>query len=202
MTVSQSAHARIALVSLGVAAVAGANWYYAPERAWAWLLAMSVMALAWFVVICVDQIRPLAEQSPSERGYLEGSVISAGLLLIASLTYKLAHNFGVDGGVLGDRVMGAGGGVVMMVLGNYLPKALGPVTAARCSPVQMQAMQRFAGWTFMIAGLLYTAAWIFLPVSLAHTVAIPIAATAIVLTLGRLVLAIRGGSRTASSPTA
>jgi hypothetical protein len=201
MTVSQSAHARIALVSLGVAAAGAANWYYAPDRAWAWLLAMGLMAVAWLVVVFVDQVRPLAEQSPSERAYLEGSVVTAGLLIIASLTYKFAHNFGFEGGVLGDRVMGVGCGVALMVLGNYLPKALAPVAATRCLPVQAQSIQRFAGWSFAIAGLLYAGAWLFLPVAMAHAVDTPIVAAALVLTLGRLLLALGGRRLPSSSPT-
>jgi hypothetical protein len=44
-----------------------------------------------------------------------------------------------------------------------MPKAVTPVAARACSAAEVQAINRFGGWAFVIAGLVMAAAWILLP---------------------------------------
>ena len=45
-----------------------------------------------------------------------------------------------------------------------MPKVLGPLTAKRCAPAQVQSLQRVAGWVFVLDGLVCIVASLALPV--------------------------------------
>jgi hypothetical protein len=165
MTISQRLHAQVALVALLVVGLAATGWIIAPAKAAFWMLAVGTMAGIWLVVAVIGRVRPFADQSAAERGLLTASVIAAGLILAVSLGKAIAALLGFDGGELIDRALGVGTGAVLLVIGNTIPKVLRPLTAKRCSPTQVQSIQRFAGWVFALAGLVSIAAWLFRPVA-------------------------------------
>ena len=185
MTISQRMHAQVALVVLIVVGLAAAGWVLIPAKAITSMVAISTMAAIWFVVAFIGFARPFAEQSASERRFLAASVAAAGAILAVSLGKKIADAFGLFGGVEIERALGIGAGVLLVLLGNTMPKVLSPLTAKRCAPSQVQAIQRFTGWLFVLAGLASIASWLFQPIEQAQIWSMIATAAALVLVVLR-----------------
>ena len=197
MTISQRLHAQLALVALLVAGLAATGWMIAPAKA-TWLIAVVAMAAIWLAVAIIGRVRPFAEQSAAERRLFTASVIAAGLILAAALGKALVVSLGFETGETIDRALGVVTGVVLLLIGNAIPKALGPLTAKRCAPVQVQAIQRFAGWTFAAAGLAYAALWLLAPVEMAHNWATVAVGAGLVIVLMRYACALTMSARSSA----
>jgi hypothetical protein len=197
MNLSQRMHVQIAFVALAVAALGVANWILEPERAAKWLLTMATMGVIWVLVLGVNRV---GLGTPTTRGFLAASAAIAGILLSVPLAFALLEAAGVGGGAQGDRAQGVVIGIVLMTMGNVLPKVVPSLTAKRCAAAQTLAAQRFAGWAFFIAGLGYAGAWICLAPAHAKPVAITVCAAATALVMARLAWLIVRCSR-APSPT-
>jgi len=183
MTLFQRSQAQIASVALIVAGLGAANWYFQPQHARASIIAMGTMAVVWLVAGL--RVRSFPTQTESERRFLVLSVVAAGLMLAVSLGISLIGGISFEGGTLPRRVLGIMMGLVLVVIGNTMPKVLGPLAARRCSPLQTQSVKRFAGWTFTIAGLAYTAMWIFAAISQAEDFSTLLCVGALMLVIGR-----------------
>lgn len=183
MTLSQRTHAQIAPVALLVAGLAAADWYVAPNHALKWIVGIATMAVVWLVVILMQ--RSTATQTDSERRVLVRSAVMAGLMLAVALGAALLDATGFKDGMVQARAPGIVIGLMLVVIGNMVPKAVGPLAAKRCSPAQTQSLQRFTGWAFTLAGLAYTAVWIFAPVPQAENVSALVCAGAVLLVIGR-----------------
>jgi hypothetical protein len=181
MNPSQRMHVQIAFVALVVAVLGVANWFLEPERATKWLLAMATMGVIWIVVLLVNRV---GLGTPTTRGFLAASAATAGILLSVPLAFALLEAAGVGGGAQSDRAQGVVIGIVLMAMGNILPKVVPSLTAKRCA--QAQATQRFAGWAFFVAGLGYAGAWMLLAPVQAKPVAVAICAAGTALVTARL----------------
>ena len=107
---------------------------------------------------------------------LRNAIIGAGLLLAASASVAGAVRFDLIGDGTSERVMGVLLGIVLVVTGNFIPKTLEPLSAERCDPSRKQALQRFAGWAFVLAGVGYAIVWLTFPLDRANAVAMSIVA--------------------------
>jgi len=196
MTFSQSTHAQIAPIAFIVAALGAVDWVLAPERALTWIIGMGTMAAIWLVVGFVARSR--ATQTDSERRLLTAAAVFGGVMLALSLGVKLAAILGVGGDALIVRWKGVFAGLLLAAMGNAMPKVLGPLAAKRCSPARTLSVQRFAGWTFMIAGLVYAAVWIFATVPQADDLSMLACASAVILVIARCAWAFVSPGRNAS----
>lgn len=205
MTISQRIHARIALLSLPVAALGGVNWYLEPQSALTWMIALGTMGAIWICVALIERVRPFSAYSDTERGFFVASVTTAAIVITLALMLKLVETLGVQNIAMMERIFGVGMGGVLIVVGNAMPKILAPLTAKRCSPVQAQTLQRFAGWVFVVAGIAYAASWAFLPHGQGGDVATFIGAGAALLVLLRwawmFLTSARGNGTSSSAPT-
>ena len=96
-------------------------------------------------------------------------LVFAGLMIAIPLALKLATRFGwMNAGDLPDRLLMVLIGAFIVVTGNAIPKRLSP--RGRCEPVEVQAFRRFAGWTWVLAGLALMLAWLVLPNAAADVV--------------------------------
>jgi hypothetical protein len=181
MTLSRNA--QIAPIALVVAALGAADLYFMPQHALTWSIGMGAMAAVWIVAIFAG--RASSARTDSDRSFLFLSVALAGLMIAVSLGVPLAGAFGIGGSTLRDRALGIVLGLMLVVMGNMVPKVLGPLTAKRCSSARTQSLQRFTGWIFTLAGLAYVGVWILLPVPEADAIATPLCAAAVVLVLLR-----------------
>jgi hypothetical protein len=184
MSLSRRAHVQIASIALIVAVLGVANWIREPTRWVVWLVSIAFMAAIWIVVLARARTAA-ASQNDSERSLLVASAIMAGLLLAASLALALVGEFGLADQSLRVRAQGVVMGLVVIAMGNFLPKFVPSLAPKRYSAARAQSAQRFAGWTFVLAGLGYAGAWIFLEPAYAGIAATATCATAAALIFAR-----------------
>lgn len=170
--------------TVAVAGLAALNWILDPADITRWAIAGLVLPLGWGLFEILFRNRETLRD-------IRGSVVLASTLLIVTLGFRAADAAGILG-MNGDdvtrRVFGIAMGFVLVVIGNAIPKKLEPMLAKTCSPARLQSLQRFAGWTFVLAGLGYAAASAFMPLAYANTTATTICAIAVILVLGRWML--------------
>ena len=200
MTASRRIHARLALLAILVAGLAVADWWLRPAHAAGWMIALAAMGAMWGAVALMARARPVSAWSDSEVGFLLTAVTVGGFAFALALAIKLADALGVHDNAMLQRAFGVGMGGVLLVMGNAIPKVLAPLTAKQCTPSRTQTQQRFAGWTFVLAGIGYATAWIFLPQARAGDAAIGIGVLALCVVALRVVRTRRGSPRAASSP--
>lgn len=95
---------------------------------------------------------------------------------------------------LSHRLLGAMLGAVVVVYADAIPKALVARARLRCPPAQDQAARRFAGWSLVLGGLGYSAAWLLAPLHVAGLIGGALLACALVLAVVRCL-------RSGASPT-
>ncbi len=137
------------------------------------LVMMGVFIIVW------NATKFLAKHKCSNKDWINSktrheilfAIILASLLLLGSTSATLAKELELFDGDLTKRIIGINIGLMLMVMGNYMPKK---ITGSACScsagcatPKKSSSTQRFVGWLFVIAGLIYAAIWIF--VDLDHT---------------------------------
>jgi hypothetical protein len=172
-----------ALVLLAVTLVA-ANWYLQPQRTTSWATAAIVIACMASVLFLVSRRTPNSAPSDAANSIRRG-VVFGGLVLVISLGLKLATTLGViNHDDFSKRAVMAIMGVFLMSIGNAMPKSLVPLSAAlRCDTARTQAFRRFAGWTWVLTGLVFATVWLVLPLRWANLM------TFIVLPSGILIIA-------------
>ena len=166
------------------AAMAAANWYLEPARASRWATVLGVTAamalIAWLVSRGMQKVAEANGWTASLCGGIDsirGAIVFAALMMMAGLGDNLAAGLGF--GVVADfddlsrRLTQVLTGLFFVWMGNNMPKALTPLSAAQCSgdAIKSQAFQRFVGWTWVITGLAYSISWLVLPMGSAKWVA-------------------------------
>jgi hypothetical protein len=153
-------------------ALAGVDWYLQPQRAVAWVAALAflgVMALALLGAARLSGTAPASRAGES----LRSGVAFGSLILVCSLGARLLAALGAVGSEeLSRRVSMAILGAFLVFSGNGLPKMLTPLADLRCDPARVQALQRRAGWTFVLSGLAFSLAWLVLPIAVAEPVSL------------------------------
>lgn len=91
-----------------------------------------------------------------------------GLMAIA-VALALAAKTGIIDSTVEKRALGVLIGVMLIVMGNLLPK-LRPLNAHVNDPATVTAAERLAGWLLVIAGTLYTALFVFAPLDRARPI--------------------------------
>ena len=165
MTASSRIHLVTASVATIVTALALSDWAIAPAKASSWMIAIATALGIWIVVTVMGRIRSFEDYSASELSHLRTSIIAAGVILAVSLSRTWANAIGISGGEFMDRGLGVLSGLVLVLLGNMMPKVLAPLTAKRCAPSQVIAIQRFSGWLFVLDGIICIFASLALPLS-------------------------------------
>ena len=169
-----------ALVALA-AAIAAANWYLDPggARRWATSLAFCVvMAIALLAARRISRrVTSGASAARNAHASIRGAVVFASLMFVAALGSQLATELGLGSEAvlseLSKRVTMALTGMFFVMTGNAVPKTLTPLSAGQCAdPARAQAFQRFMGWTWVLTGLSFAAAWLTLPLDIAQPVSI------------------------------
>lgn len=115
---------------------------------------------------------------------VRNALILAGLMLAFALGLAWANNAGLISEESSRRASQVLAGLVVVYFANLVPKSLEPLLSG-CEPSRAQAMQRFGGWTLVLGGLGYSAAWLAAPLDVARPAAITILATAVVLVVAR-----------------
>lgn len=123
------------------------------------------------------------------------ALILAALILALSFGLTLAVRSELIDGSTQKRAQGVMIGMVLVIFANLVPKKLEPLSATRCGASKTPAVQRFAGWTLVLAGLGYSIAWLVLPIEHARIPAMSLVAFGLLLVLARVAWAFVRGSR-------
>lgn len=166
------------------AALVATGWYLEPRRIVFWTVAMLFIACLAVILVLISR------RSTDNAAGLRRGIVFAGVILVIPLGLKLAATFSpIAHSGVSQRAMMIIIGAFLVATGNALPKTLTPLSALRCDPVRAQAFQRFAGWTWVLAGLALALAWLLLPLRIADSatfVVLPGAILIIVAQLARL----------------
>jgi len=174
--------------ALIVGALAGFNWFLDPADMVKWMIAGLILPLGWGGYEILLKGRPGLQR-------VRGSAILAGSLLAIVLAFSAMDTADIMGGAGSDmtkRAFGVMMGVVLIVIGNVMPKHLQPFMDNAVGAAKAQAMRRFAGWMFVLAGLGHALAWLILPIAQANLVGMAVVAGAIVLLIVRWALITKG----------
>ena len=124
-------------------------------------------------------------------GPIPVALLGSGALIGMSLLIARAVRLDLIDGDAGNRTMGVILGALLMVMGNFLPKRIKQLSDDDCEPSRCQPYRRFAGWTFVLAGIGYAGAWLVAPIEHAGTLAMSICATAVLLVVGTCIRSVR-----------
>ncbi|MBP6011312.1 MAG: hypothetical protein KBA31_03705 [Alphaproteobacteria bacterium] len=106
------------------------------------------------------------------------TITQAGLVATAMIGVSIVAAWGVMTGALdGDtpvRVMMVFNALILAYYGNAIPKAVLRTPIAR-------AARRFAGWVFVLGGLISAALWAFVPLDIATPAAVTVTAGSAIL---------------------
>ena len=173
--------------------LAAENWYLRPERAAAWATVVLVLGCMALALLLLPRRRPADSNEGEAAGRRSGDsirrgIVTAGLILAISLSAKLAATLGVGGSAdLSQRATMAIMGAFLMFTGNGIPKTLKPLSALRGDAARAQALQRFTGWTWVLAGLTLMIIWLVLPIDLAQLVSFLLLPSSILITVAQAV---------------
>ena len=108
-------------------------------------------------------------------------VLGAIAIIAASLILKFLASNGVIDSESSKRAMQVIIGVMLLVVGNLIPKTLEPLRTACGGPSKEQSLKRFAGWTFVIAGIAYAIIWMVAPLDYASLISMSVVIAAILM---------------------
>jgi hypothetical protein len=112
----------------------------------------------------------MMNESQAPNASIVRGLLIAGALLAVATTLRLLSPDHLSPDTA-RRMMGVLLGVVVMVYANAVPKALSPLIQMRWNPAEEQALRRFTGWSLVLGGAAYAAAWAIAPIDKANLVA-------------------------------
>ncbi len=184
-------HTIMALIVLSIIALGGTNWVFHPQGAWVWFVGMATMPCIWLIALWRFRRRPLHDYGDAERRFFVGSIYTAGGIVASAMLLRLvdqATSFEFNGV---ERVWGIAIGILLIFVGNIVPKILSPLSSKYCSDAQAQVTQRFAGWSLVLAGLIYAGLWMFAPFERADRLSFFVMITVLVLVILRYLWAMQ-----------
>lgn len=125
---------------------------------------------------------------------VRSALILAGLMLAFTLAVVLADKTGYIGDETSKRAVQVAMGLIVVYCANLAPKALEPLSNG-CEPARLQALQRFSGWTLVLAGLGYSLAWLIAPIEHAGVSSMAILGAGALLVAARCLWTFKGRER-------
>lgn len=156
-------------------------WSQQPEAALVWLTGMLTLPLAWALVAVTGALP--GPEKPGTRRHIYNSLIGAGLLVTGALAVVAAAALEAIPADWSDRFGMIASALVLIVIGNGLPKKIEP----GCSRTRGPAIQRLLGWTFVVTGLVALVVWLSVPMAFARVVGLGVYGIAVVFTVIALV---------------
>ena len=173
---------RLTLVTSIVVVLTVVNGVLAPQRAWSWILAVTLMAGIRLLVGMLSRTR----RSEAARRDLRKAGAFGGLMLATALAVALSRSLGLEHDAVFDRALGVVASSMLLVLGNAIPKTSVSPTRRSCLEGSY-AMRRFAGWMFAGAGAIGLSAWLFAPLAEAEITATVACFSAVALVIVRCI---------------
>ncbi len=181
--------AGLILPVLGIALALG-NWSARPDKAFAWAIVTVFLAGTIVVRLVAERAVRGSSGDPATLRTIAAiprAVAVGAVMVVIPLAVSLAHAYGL----VSDRDSGFHATMIIMglylaAIGNALPRSLPPTSSMPGNAAQIQAFQRFAGWTIVLAGLGFAAAWLALPKDSAVPVSVAVVVGGVVLILVQL----------------
>jgi hypothetical protein len=107
-----------------------------------------------------------------------------GFILIAAATLKYAQAENAISPEVTRRSMQVLFGLMLAAYANVIPKDIGNWQASTRAVARSQSVLRVGGWSLTLAGLAYAGLWAFAPLAVADVAAMPIVASALLITMG------------------
>jgi hypothetical protein len=120
----------------------------------------------------------------SQRAALVRALGGSVLVAVITVALKQLPPRYVDAGIM-QRWWGVLLATFIVINANAIPKAMSARAQARCAPAAEQATRRFVGWTMVLGGLAYGAAWVIAPLEQAKVLSAAFLGGALLLVLGR-----------------
>ena len=98
-----------------------------------------------------------------------GIVFAIVMLMVAAGMRSVTTTWLPLSGDWSQRVTMALMGVVLIVMGNAIPKTLTPLAALTCDASELQQLQRLSGWMWVSAGAALSLEWLVLPANIAQS---------------------------------
>ena len=114
-----------------------------------------------------------------KKNILSG-LVAAAALLGAAWALRFMH---IPGEEAKTRAINIVLGILVVWIANNTPKQLAPLSAIGCSPEREQRLRRTSGMLIFAGGLIYSAAWLAAPMSLAFPLSMAALGGAVVVTL-------------------
>lgn len=178
----------LTLTVVTVLGLSALNWLYVPERAiyWAGVAAITLMASIFIPLIGSRTIGPEGTLN------LRRGLFGAGLIFSGALAVSLVTEMGILNDPESRRAGGVLMGLVLIVSGNLLPKAVRPMVSPDMSASCARKTERRAGAIMVAGGFFYTATWIFAPVEMTRPLTLAIGA---IMITGLVFLMTKPGTR-------
>ncbi|VAV96726.1 hypothetical protein MNBD_ALPHA06-1259 [hydrothermal vent metagenome] len=154
-------------VTFSVLALGVWMWLLKPELLGLAIIAAGFLPAAWLFTFVINRAKPTAKGNQE----LRSAITAAGLLLALSLGLSIAEIYQALAPSMSERINSVALGLVLIIMGNYLPKMLQPIKQDKVAAQTGQEMRRFAGWTFVITGFAYALISMFAPIATASTLA-------------------------------
>jgi len=146
-------------------------WLLKPELAFLSVISAGFLPAVWLGMAAIKRTKAGANFIRKAAQELRSGITAAGFLLGLALALTIAQVFDVTDASMSDRINSAIIGLIMVIIGNSLPKTLESTDQQKCTYSTEQKLKRFAGWTFVIAGLGYSLIWMFAPIAIAGELA-------------------------------
>lgn len=176
----------LAFFAITAEIVAGMFWWaIEPSNTFLILPMTALLPAIWLVATILQRFNIsvcAAEQSPAE---LATGIAMGAFLMTLMMGKNIAEEFALLDIAIAERIVGVTIGVFLMFMGNSIPKVLTPISKMRCDPARAQAVQRYAGRVFMLAGLAITIAWIATPIDFASIVMLAAGGASLILVIPR-----------------
>jgi len=125
---------------------------------------------------------------------IRSALLLAGLMLAFTLAVVFADKAGYIGDETSKRAVQVAIGFLVVYCANLAPKTLEPLATA-CDPSRIQSLQRFCGWTLVLAGLGYSLVWLIVPIEHAGVSSMAILGAGVLLVAARYLWTFKGRER-------
>lgn len=167
--------------------LAAGSFYLEPKRPAAAVVVLLLVAGMTLVLLLVPRrANGEAARRRAEDGIRNGIVFACPIVATA-LGAKLAAGYGLAHGAdISWRATMALIAAFIVFTGNTIPKTLSPLSSRECDAARVQSLQRFAGWTWVLTGLVLALAALVLPVQVAEALSFVLLPGAILIVAAQL----------------
>lgn len=160
-------------------------WPYKQQASLIVLCGVAVFSSVWFIVRMLHLRCGKDWVSSTSRREILFGIILASMLLLGSISATLFKELELIDQDMTKRIAGVLIGVMLICMGNYMPKKLTQQSGScGCGTRKSASLQRIMGWIFVLAGLLYAGVWMLVDLnmtSFATMLTFPVAVSIIVI---------------------